>query len=84
MITITVSIHGTDFDLEAQIDSIQPAEPDVGIMSSYVEDYSLYWADGISIPQQLEYEILEVDGQDAKIVDILNNNHDDYYGEQYP
>lgn len=74
MITVTVSINGTDFDLEAQIDSIQPAEPDVGIMSSYVEDYSLYWADGFAIPLQLEEDLLDVEGQDEKIREKLDNS----------
>ena len=67
MTTVNISIHGTDFDLEAQVDSIQEAEPDVGIMSAYVDDYSLYWADGHAIPLKLEEEILDIEGQDDKI-----------------
>ena len=83
MTTVTVTVHDTEFDLEAKIDSIQGAEPDVGIMSSYVEDYSLYWADFTPIPSRLEDLILSIDGQDDKIREILNRNHDDYYGEAY-
>ena len=81
MITITVSVHGTEFDIEAKIDSIQKAEPDVGIMFSYVEDYSLYWANRIRIPGNLEDLIVHI--QDNKIKEILNQNHDDYYGDAY-
>ena len=81
MITVTVTVHDTQFDLEAEIISIQGAEPDVGIMSAYVEDYSLYWADYTIIPPSLEALILEVNGQDDKIREVLNRNQNDFQAD---
>ena len=50
MTTITVTVHDTEFDLEAEIDSVEGPEPSAGIMSAYVEDYILYWGDYTPIP----------------------------------
>ena len=84
MITVTVRIHETEFDLEVRILSIQLAEPGVGIMSSYVDDYTFHWADGTQIPNNVEELIIRggLDVQDDIIRDKLNNYiHDEYMGE---
>ena len=51
---VTVTIHGTEMDLIAVGDGICPAEPDVGIMSRFIEGYELCFADGMPIPGELQ------------------------------
>ena len=51
---VTVTIHGTEIDLIADGDAICPAEPDVGIMSPYIEGWELLFADGTPIPVGLQ------------------------------
>ena len=50
---VTVIIHGTEMDLTAVGERICPAEPDVGIMFSSIEEWSLLFADGTPIPGEL-------------------------------
>ena len=50
---VTVTIHGTEMDLIAVGTAICPAEPDVGIMRPYIEDWFLQFQDGTEIPEAL-------------------------------
>ena len=50
---VIVTIHGTEMDLIAVGERICAAEPDVGIMRSYVEGWNLRFQDGTEIPRAL-------------------------------
>ena len=50
---VTVTIHGTEMELTAVGDAICPADPDVGIMLRYIEEWELLFADGTPIPEEL-------------------------------
>ena len=50
---VTVTIHGTEMDLIAVGDGVQPAQPDVGIMRRQIEGWELQFADGTPIPGEL-------------------------------
>ena len=70
---VTVTIHGTEMDLVAVGERICSAEPDVGIMSPYIEGGDLQFADGTPIPVAL-YGIMasgEWDKVHAALVDAL-------------
>ena len=68
---VTVTIHGTDMDLIAEGKMICPAEPDVGIMRAYIEDWDLHFADGTPIPLGM-YGILP-QGEFDKVEEALND-----------
>ena len=68
---VTVMIHGTEMDLIADGDRISPAEPDVGIMRSYIDGWDLHFADGTPIPSIL-YAFITMREQ-SKISDALND-----------
>ena len=50
---VTVTIHGTEIELTVMGGEIFPAEPDIGIMSRYIDGHDLHFADGTRIPSDL-------------------------------
>ena len=65
--------------------TVQPAEPDVGIMSPYVEDYWITWVGTRRVktePKWLTKRIFDKKGEDERIRLELEENHmdarDDY------
>ena len=50
---VTVTIHETEIDLIAAGTEICQAEPDVGILSPYIDGWELQFLDGTPIPEGL-------------------------------
>ena len=68
---VTVTIHGSEIDLVAVANEIFPAEPDVGVMSPYIDEWGLLFADGTWIPGEW-YELF-VEEELQKVQDALND-----------
>lgn len=65
----------------------QPAEPDVGIMSGYVDDWSIVAINGRAVKKcaWLERRIAATKGEHERIMEALNEaaGEDDGYYEDY-
>ena len=67
---VTVTIHGTEMDLVAAGERICPAEPDVGMMCAYIDEWDLFFADGTQIPAEL-HKLIALE-EDIKVQDALD------------
>lgn len=82
--TTTVTIDGVEHELELDV-SIAPAEQDVGIMSSYVDDWSITAVDGNTSQSAIDAMHLAIEAEygDEAFVEKLHNEGaaDDDYGD---
>lgn len=85
--TTTVTIDGVDHELELSLD-IAPAERDVGIMSDYIDDWSVTAVDGDTSQSAIDAMHLAIEAEygDEAFVDKLYNEDacDVDSGDDYP
>jgi ethanolamine utilization microcompartment shell protein EutL len=84
--TTTVTIDGVEHELEVQCD-IAPAEHDVGIMSAYIDDWTVTAVDGNTSQSAIDAMHLAIEAEygDEAFVEKLHNEGaaDDAYDADY-